>query len=93
MYVPEEFTVPQAAPAHPFPETIHVTARSGLPEEFTVAVNARAAPSSTGIVCGDTDTEMSLVIVTSAVAVFELSAALVACTVTELGTGRSPGEV
>ena len=93
MYVPEEFTVPQAAPAHPFPETIHVTARSGLPEEFTVAVNARAAPSSTGTVSGDTDTEMSLVIVTSAVAVFELSAALVACTVTELGAGRSPGEV
>jgi hypothetical protein len=50
VYVPEEFTVPQAAPAHPFPETIHVTALSGLPAEFTVAVKVRAAPSSTGVV-------------------------------------------
>jgi hypothetical protein len=69
------------------------TVRSGLPAELTVAVNGRVAPSSTGIVCGDTETEMSLVTVTTAVALFELSAALVACTLTELVAGRSPGEV
>ncbi len=63
---------------HPFPEMIHTTARLGLPAEFTVAVNGRAAPSSTGIVCGVTDTEMSLVMITGAVALLELSAALVA---------------
>lgn len=50
VYVPEEFTVPHAAPVHPFPEITHVTARSGLPAEFTVAVKGLAAPSSTGIV-------------------------------------------
>jgi hypothetical protein len=93
VYVPAGSTAPHAGPAQPFPETIHVIVRSGFPEEFTVAVNSRAAPSSTGEVCGETDTDMSLMIVISAVAVFELSAALVACKVTELGTGRSRGEV
>jgi hypothetical protein len=58
-----------------------------------VAANARTAPNSTGIVCGDTETVMSLVTVTRAVALLELSAALVACTVTEPVAGRSPGEV
>jgi len=58
-----------------------------------VAANGRAAPSSTGIVCGDTETVMSLVTVTSAVALLELSASLVACTVTEPVAGRSAGEV
>jgi hypothetical protein len=61
--------------------------------EFTVAANDRAAPSSTGIVCGDTETVMSLVTVTSAVALLELSASLVACTVTEPVVGNSAGEV
>jgi hypothetical protein len=72
---------------------IQLIVRSGLPAELTVAVNDRAAPSSTGIVCGDTETEMSLVTVTTAVALFELSAALVACTLTEPVAGRSAGEV
>jgi hypothetical protein len=45
------------------------------------------------MVCGDTDTERSLIIVTGADALFVLSAVLVACTVTEAGMGRSPGEV
>ena len=93
VYVPEEFTVPHAIPAHPLPEIIHVTVRSGLPAEFTVAVKDRTAPNSTGIVCGITNTEMSLVIVTAAAALVELSAALMACTTTEAGTGKSPGEV
>jgi hypothetical protein len=72
---------------------IHTTARLGLPAEFTVAVNGRTAPSSTGIVWGVTDTEMSLVIVTGAVALRELSAVLVACTVTDAGAGRLAGDV
>ena len=92
-YVPAGSTAPQAAPAHPLPDTTQLTARSGLPAEFTVAANGRAAPSSTGIVCGDTETEMSLVTVTTAIALFELSAALVAWTSTEPDAGRSPGEV
>jgi hypothetical protein len=49
VYIPVEPTIPHAAPAHPLPETIHVTLRSGFPAEFTVAVKGRAAPSSTGI--------------------------------------------
>ena len=93
VYVPEESTVPHAAPVHPFPETIHVTVRSGLWVDFTIAVKDRVTPSSTEIAWGDTDTEMSPVMVTGAVALLELSAALVACTVTVLGTGRSPGDV
>ena len=93
VYVPEESTVPHAAPVHPLPEIIQVTDRLGLPAEFTVAVNGRKAPSSTGIVCGETETEMSLVIVTSEAEVLELSAALVACTDTEAGAGRFAGAV
>jgi hypothetical protein len=93
VYVPDELTVPQAFPVHPFPATIHVTFLSGLPVEFTLAVKARAAPSSTGMVWGDTETVMSLRIATEAAAVFVLSAVLVACTVTEAGIGKSPGAV
>jgi hypothetical protein len=84
---------PQAAPAHPFPETIQVTARSGLPAEFTVAAKVCAAPSSTRIVCGETETERSLVTITKAVALFEPSATLVAFTATEPDASRSPGAV
>ena len=68
-------------------------ARSGLPAEFTVAVNGRVAPSSTGIACGDTVTEISLDMFTDAAALLDASAALMACTVTELDAGRSAGEV
>lgn len=85
VYVPEELTVPHAAPAHPLPESTQVTARLGFPAEFTVAANALDAPSSTGIDAGETDTEMSLVIATRDVALFEPSAALVASTVTRAG--------
>jgi hypothetical protein len=93
VYVPDGSIAPHATPAHPPPATIQLTARSGLPAEFTVAVNGRAAPSSTGIVCGETETDMSLAIVTAAVALFVLSARLVACTVTAVLAGRSPGDV
>ena len=93
VYVPAGSIAPQAAPAHPLPETIQFKARFGLPAEVTVAANGLAAPSSTGIACGETETDMSLVTVTKALALFELSAALVACTVTEPVEGRSAGEV
>ena len=93
VYVLKESTVPQAAPVHPLPESIQVTDRLGLPAEFTVAVNGRVAPSSTGIAAGETEMEMSLVIVTSEAEVLELSAALVACTETEAGAGRIAGAV
>jgi hypothetical protein len=93
VYVPVGSTVPHAAPAHPFPEMTQLRARSGLPAELTVAMNGRAAPSSTGNAWGETETDMSLVTVTAAVALLELSATLVACTVTESGTGRSLGDV
>jgi hypothetical protein len=93
VYVPEESTVPHAAPVHPSPESVQVTDRLGLPAEFTVAVNGRVAPSSTGIAAGETETEMSLVIVTIEAEVLELSAALAACTETEAGEGRFAGAV
>jgi len=93
VYVPEESTVPHAAPVHPLPESIQVTDRLGLPAEFTVTENGREAPSSTGIAPGETETEMSLVTVTSEAEILELSAALVACTETEAGAGRFAGAV
>jgi hypothetical protein len=63
-YMPEESTVPQAAPAQPVPEIIQVTDRLGLPAEFKVAVNGREDPNSTGIALGVTEMEMSLLTVT-----------------------------
>jgi hypothetical protein len=85
VYAPEEFTMPHAAPTHPLPDTTQVTARLGLPAEFTVAANGFDAPSSTSGDTGKTDTEISLVIVTRDTALFEPSAALVAPTVTMAG--------
>lgn len=93
VYTPEESTVPHAPPEHAPPEINQVTARSGWPAEFNVAVKVREAPNSTGMASGMTETEMSLVIVTCAVEILELSAALVACTDTETGTGRFAGAV
>src|SRR5450631_2975864 len=87
VYAPVESTVPHAAPVHPVPETDHVTDRLGLPAEFTVAVNCRTAPNSTGAACGEADTVMSLAIVTCAVELLVGSASLVAVTDMELGVG------
>ena len=91
MYDPEESTVPHPAPPHPFPETIQLTPRLGLPAELTVAPKDRTAPSSTGIACGDTVTEISLEIAACAAALAESSAALVACTITKPFGGTTPG--
>jgi hypothetical protein len=94
VYVPDESTVPQASPEHPLPETLHIARRSGFPEESTVAVNGRDAPNSTAAVCGETMTEISLVIVTGEPAErWAVSAALVALTDTVAGWGRIAGAV
>ncbi len=47
-------TVPQAAPEHPGPEVLQLTARSGLPEPVMLARNCWVAPSSTLAVAGET---------------------------------------
>jgi hypothetical protein len=85
--------VPHAVPAQPLPETIQLMPRSGFPAELTTAANARADPISTGVVCGDTTTATSLVIVTLTEKLFELSATLVACTAITFGTGILRGDV
>jgi hypothetical protein len=91
VYIPVESTVPQAVSMQPLPETIQFMARLGLPAEFKAAMNGCEAPSSTGIIPGETEMEMSLVTVTSEAEVFVLSAMLVACTDTEAGEGRFTG--
>jgi hypothetical protein len=93
VYIPDKSTAPQAVPAHPFPETLQRTARLGLPAEFTVATNGCAAPSATGIACGETLSEISLVMFTDAEALFVVSATLMACTVTKVDAGRLADEV
>jgi hypothetical protein len=93
VYVPDESTVPHAAPVHPLPERFQVTDRLGLPAEFTVAVNGRTAPSSAGASCGEIETEMSLAMVTCAVELLVLSSTLVAVTEMESGVGRMAGAV
>ena len=50
VYVPEESTVPHAAPGHPMPKRTQVTFRLGFPAELTVAVNGCEAPSGTCMV-------------------------------------------
>ena len=75
------------------PLTVQRTARFGLPELVIVAVNCCVAPSSTLAELGVTLRTMSLVIVTVAVAVRELSAWLEAVTVTLADAGRFCGAV
>jgi hypothetical protein len=93
VYVPEESTVPHVVPLQPSPEIIQRTPRFGWPAEFTVPVSGPEAPSSTGIVCGETETEMSPAIVTNEAALFVTSTVLVAFTVTEAGDGSVAGAV
>jgi hypothetical protein len=93
VYVPEESTVPHAAPMQPLPDSVQAMDRLGLPAEFTVAEKDREPPSSTGMAPGETETEMSLVTVTSEADVLVVSAMLVACTETETGEGRFAGAV
>jgi hypothetical protein len=64
-----------------------------LAAEFRVAAKDLEAPNSTGAAAGETETEISLVMVTLADAVAELSATLAACTETLAGDGRFAGAV
>ncbi len=91
--MPDESTVPHALPVHPAPEAAQVTARFGFPEEFTEAAISRDAPNSSDVVCGASETVMSLVMVTVAEEFLEVSAALVAVTETDAGAGRIAGAV
>jgi len=75
------------------PLTVQRTARFGLPELVIVAVNCCVAPSSTLAEAGVTLRTMSLVIVTVALALLEVSAWLVAVTVTLADEGRFCGAV
>jgi hypothetical protein len=86
-------TVPQAAPEHPGPEVLQLTARSGLPEPVMLARNCWVAPSSTLAVAGETLTVKSLLTVSAAPALFVGSAALAAVIASVAGEGRSCGAV
>jgi len=92
-YIPDASTIPHELPLQPSPESDHVISRFGWPAEFTTPANGREAPSSTGMVCGETETEMSLVIVTAAAELLVASTALVARTETKAGAGRFAGAV
>ena len=92
-YIPEASTVPHEFPLQSSPESAHMISRFGLPAEFTTPVKGREAPSSTGMVCGESETEMSLTIVTAAAELLVASNALVARTETEAGAGRFAGAV
>ncbi len=85
--------VPQAAAAQPGPATVQFTARFGFPEPVTLEVNCRVAPNSTSAVAGATLTATSLSTVTVAVACFDVSAWLVAWTLTEGCARRFSGAV
>jgi hypothetical protein len=83
--------VPHAAPLHPVPRTLHVTAVFELP---TIdALNCCVAPVARETVAGVTVTETTGTIVTLADAVLPGSAILVAITVTLGGVGATPGAV
>ena len=75
------------------PESVQVTERLGLAPEPTAAAKDSDAPRPTAIAGGETETEMSLVMVTAAAEVLEVSAALVALTETVAGAGRRAGAV
>src|SRR5579872_1046853 len=91
---PMDVMVPHAAPEHPAPETLQEITRLGLELRGTVntAENGTLVPEVTddGPL---TRTLKELVTVIAAAADFDGSAALVALTDTEAGTGRSAGAV
>jgi len=91
VYDPLAEMVPQAAPLHPAPETLHDTAVFVVP--VTVAVNFWLLPTITWALAGATVTATGGAIVTEALAVFVASAADVAVTVTTAGLGTAEGAV
>jgi hypothetical protein len=91
VYNPVPLTVPQAAPLHPAPCTLHVTAVFEVPT--TNAFNCCVAPVTTEVLAGVTVTTTTDMIVTLADAVLLGSAMLVAATVTLGGEGATDGAV
>ena len=91
VYSPVPLTVPQAAPLHPAPCTVHVTAVFEFPT--TDAFNCCVAPATTEVLAGVTVTKTTGMIVTVADAVLLGSAMLVATTLTLAGEGASDGAV
>lgn len=79
--------------AHALPVRLQLTARLGLPEPATCAVNASLAPVATVALVGEIDTWISLWIVIVAVALALESAWLVAVMVTLGADGKTEGAV
>ncbi len=88
-YSPVPLTVPQAAPLHPDPCTLQVTAVFDVPT--TDALNCWVAPVTTDVLAGVTVTKTTDMIVTVADAVLLGSAMLVATTLTLAGEGATSG--
>jgi hypothetical protein len=88
-YSPVPLTVPQAAPLHPAPCTLQVTAVFDVPT--TDALNCWVAPVTTDVLAGVTVTKTTDMIVTVADAVLLGSAMLVATTLTLAGEGATSG--
>ncbi len=93
VYRPLGSTEPHADAAQPAPATLHVTLRSGLPALATGAANCRVAPSSTLTGPGEMVIAMSLLTITVAEALFELSAWLTAWITIVPGAGMICGAV
>lgn len=85
--------VPSAALPPETPFTLQTTARSGLPEPVTLALNVCAAPVATFAEFGEIVIKTSLLNMTFAEALFEGSPSLVAVTVTLPAGGRICGAV
>jgi hypothetical protein len=83
--------VPQAAPEHPVPETLQVTAVLVVP--VTAAVNCCWPPRKILADDGDTETDTGATTVTVAEADLDKSACDVAATVTVAGLGTAAGAV
>ena len=92
-YIPEAFTSPQATPEHVLPASDQVTLGLGWPAECTVAANGCVAPSATCMVCGVTETAISLATVTIDADFLEPSTTLAACTEIVAGIGKMAGAV
>jgi len=89
VYSPVWSTVPQAAPLHPAPCAVQVTAVFELPT--TDALSCCVAPVTTEVLAGVTVTTTTDMIVTVADAVLLGSAMLVATTLTLAGEGATSG--
>jgi hypothetical protein len=81
--------VPQAAPLHPVPATLHVTAVFEVP--VTDALNCCVVPMGTDALGGLTVTTTTGTIVTLAEADLVGSATLAALTLTTAGDGATDG--